>query len=76
MRRRLRGSRQNSSHCIEEEDPSAAAATAMSASAPLPLRSEEEFAAEEGAVAVCGGDGGSTCSRTAAFSAPHDAAVV
>ena len=71
----MRGSRQNSSHCIEEEDPSAAA-TVISASAPLPLRSEDEFAAEEGAVAVCGGDGGSTCSRTAAFSAPHDAAVI
>ena len=71
----MRGSRQNSSHCIEEDDPSAAA-TAISASAPLPLRSEEELAAEEGAVAVCGGDGGSTCSRTAAFSAPHDEAVM
>ena len=71
----MRGSRQNSSHCIEEDDPSAAA-TAISASAPLPLRSEEELAAEEGAVAVCGGDGGSTCSRTAAFSAPHDDAVI
>ena len=71
----MRVSRQNSSHCIEEEDPSAAA-TAISASAPLPLRSEEELAAEEGAVAVCGGDGGSTCNRTAAFSAPHDAAVI
>ena len=69
------GSRQNSSHCIEEEDPSAAA-TAMSASAPLPLRSEEELAAEEGAVAVCGGDGGSPCSSTAVFSAPQDDASV
>lgn len=59
--------RQNSSHCIE--DPS----TPIS-SAPLPLRSEDEFAAEEDAV-VCGGDGGNTWSSTAALSA-HEVVIV
>ena len=63
--RRLRR-RQNSSHCI---DPSTIS------SAPFPLRSDDEFAAEEGAV-VCGGDGGNTWSSTGAPSAQDVASVV
>ena len=65
-RGRRRRRRQNSSHCIEPSTIS---------SAPFPLRSDEEFAAEEGAV-VCGGDGGNTWSSTGALSAQDVESVV